>query len=39
MKKLQVLTPAIIEKLSTSDSPSLIEGSIKVLLRKIVYER
>ena len=39
IKKLQVITPAIIEKLSTKRSPSFIDVSIKVLLREIVYEK
>ncbi len=39
IRKLQALTPEIIQKLSTNDFPGLTEVSIKVLLRKIVYEK
>ncbi|NDA91586.1 MAG: hypothetical protein EBY20_11970 [Alphaproteobacteria bacterium] len=38
IRKLQALTPEIIQKLSTKDFPGLTEVSIKVLLREIVYE-
>ena len=39
IKILRVLTPATIKELSTSGSPSLIDVSIKVLLREIMYEK
>ena len=39
IKMLRVLTPAIIKELSTESSPNLIDVSIKVLLREVMYEK
>ena len=39
IKNLQVLTPQVIEKLSTKGCAGFVNGSVKVLLREIIYEK